>query len=256
MKLWVMSDLHQEFPDLAWKPWRVPDHDLLVLAGDIHGGARNTIAYAESLTDQPIVLVAGNHEFYGRNIEAELAELRALSAASGRIAFLEDSQIAIGGVRFLGATLWADFTLFGRERAAACAATCAKEMNDFRLIRTKDETPGERIFSPEDCARRHAESRARLALGLAQTFDGPTVVVTHHAPHPGSLDARFRRDPVSAAFVTDLTETIMAGAPDLWIHGHVHDCFDYRVGRTRVLCNPRGYEGELRRFDEALVVAL
>jgi predicted phosphodiesterase len=27
----------------------------------------------------------------------------------------------------------------------------------------------------------------------------------------------------------------------LWIHGHTHDSFDYRLDGTRVVCNPRGY---------------
>jgi hypothetical protein len=27
----------------------------------------------------------------------------------------------------------------------------------------------------------------------------------------------------------------------LWTHGHTHEDFDYMVGETRIVCNPRGY---------------
>jgi hypothetical protein len=65
------------------------------------------------------------------------------------------------------------------------------------------------------------------------------VVLTHHAPHPDSIHARFAGSPVNGAFVSDLTELVAQA--DLWLHGHVHDSFDYRVGRCRVVANPRGY---------------
>jgi hypothetical protein len=44
----------------------------------------------------------------------------------------------------------------------------------------------------------------------------------------------------------------------LWIHGHTHDSFDYRLNGTRVLCNPRGYArdgvNENPMFDPQLVI--
>jgi Icc-related predicted phosphoesterase len=78
--------------------------------------------------------------------------------------------------------------------------------------------------------------------------------VTHHAPHPGSLHPRYANDLISAAYVSDLTPLIESGKPALWVHGHVHASFDYRVGDTRVICNPNGYGGENAAFDPALVV--
>ena len=79
-------------------------------------------------------------------------------------------------------------------------------------------------------------------------------MVTHHAPHPGSLHPRYQNDVLSAAYVSYLTAVIEAGKPDLWVHGHVHTSFDYRVGGTRILCNPHGYGSENAGFNPALVV--
>jgi len=85
-------------------------------------------------------------------------------------------------------------------------------------------------------------------------FAGATVVVTHHAPHPGSLHARYKADLLSPAFISDLTAVIESGRPDLWVHGHTHHTFDYTVGPTRIVCNSRGYGEENHDFDRALVV--
>jgi Icc-related predicted phosphoesterase len=89
---------------------------------------------------------------------------------------------------------------------------------------------------------------------LAEPFTGPTVVVSHHAPHPGSLHPRYANDLISAAYVSDLTAVIATGKPALWVHGHVHAAFDYRVGATHVICNAHGYGAENPNFDPALVV--
>ena len=59
---------------------------------------------------------------------------------------------------------------------------------------------------------------------------------------------------MNGAFVSDLSEVIERREPDLWVHGHVHDSFDYQVGRTRVVSNPKGYEHENPSFVPGLVV--
>jgi Icc-related predicted phosphoesterase len=35
----------------------------------------------------------------------------------------------------------------------------------------------------------------------------------------------------------------------LWIHGHMHESFDYEVYGTRLVCNPRGYAPEALKPD-------
>lgn len=79
-------------------------------------------------------------------------------------------------------------------------------------------------------------------------------MVTHHLPHPRSLPEAFNGDLLNAAFASDLSDVIEAGAPALWLHGHMHDSCDYMVHRTRVISNPRGYGDENSAFDTQLVV--
>jgi hypothetical protein len=94
-------------------------------------------------------------------------------------------------------------------------------------------------FSAASALQRHEYSRAWLASEIAKPYSGKTVVVSHHAPHPLSIHSRYVNDPLNAAFASNLSD-MMAGV-DLWLHGHVHDSFDYRVGRCRVVANPAGY---------------
>ena len=67
-----------------------------------------------------------------------------------------------------------------------------------------------------------------------------------------------RTDPVSAAFASNMEDFILEHQPRLWVHGHTHESFDYRIGKTRVVFNPRGYasieENKGFRPDYTLVV--
>ena len=100
----------------------------------------------------------------------------------------------------------------------------------------------------------HRASRTWLTGVLETPFDGPTVVVTHHAPAWASVAERYRTDRVTAAYASDLSALILATQPALWVHGHIHTPSDYRMGATRVICNPHGYGRENPDFDPALVV--
>jgi predicted phosphodiesterase len=251
MKLHILSDLHLSRGVL---PHPRPEADLVILAGDI---ARPTEALAWAAGfDKPVLYVAGNHEFYGGSIDGTMRELKA-RAAGTRIRVLDDEEVVIDGVRFLGSTLWTDYLLFGAGEARTSAmALAAQFMRDFSRIRMKEDSPA--LFTPADAAalfRRHA---AWLADRLAEPHAGPTVVVTHHAPSPKSIHPRFAGSPINASFVSDLEPLMPGGGPELWIHGHTHDSFDYRVNSTRVLCNPRGYArdgiNENALFDPLLTV--
>lgn len=63
---------------------------------------------------------------------------------------------------------------------------------------------------------------------------------------------------LNACFVSDLEARILRWQPQLWMHGHTHDSFDYRIGATRVIANPRGYArdgvAENKSFDPGLVI--
>ncbi|MEH2480194.1 Icc-related predicted phosphoesterase [Nitrobacteraceae bacterium AZCC 2146] len=252
MRIQIFSDLHLDAA--VGKAITLADAiDAVVVAGDTCQGSVQAFAALRRIVpcEVPIIMVMGNHEFYRRAIHDEVA-LAMAKARDFNITLLEEGTAVIGGVRFVGATLWTDYLLFGHSAMDIAIHAARLGMNDHRLIALREETM--QRFDPEHAQAMHHRSRAYLGLVLATPFDGPSVVVTHHAPHPGSVHPRYQSDLLSAAFVSDLSELIRRYSPDLWIHGHVHNSFDYRVGRTRIICNPHGYGRENPAFDPSLVV--
>jgi len=248
MKIWIVSDLHTEFSPLRLEmPATRPD--VIVVAGDISTPLSRSIAWLGNLrrqTSLPIVAVAGNHEYYGTTLPAELHLGRQL-AREAKVHLLEEDATIINGIRFLGCTLWTDYDLYGDPQTAMRHAAVA--LLDHQMIRTRQG-----LLRPDDALAIHRRSRIWLDAVLAETFDGPTVVVTHHAPHATSISPMFVGNPTNPAFASDLTSLVERHQPDLWIHGHVHAGRDYGIGRTRVICNPRGYGTENPGFDPGLIV--
>ena len=230
MKLHILNDLHIEFED--FEP-PTTDADVVILAGDI-GVGMGGLRWAETrFPDRPVIYVPGNHEFYRHDI-ALIDELK--RQAPDHIRILNDEGVIIDGVRFLGSVLWTDFALFGDADKFFAMQQARQQMTDFSIIQNDG-----RRFTPEDAIRLHTASRNWLAAMLAEPFDGKTVVVTHHAPSSRSVHPRYARDLLTPAFASNL-ETLMAGGRvTLWIHGHMHDSFDYEIYGARVVCNPRGY---------------
>ena len=252
MKLLILSDLHN---DLGNMPVEVDgrridaEADVVVLAGDIHEGVHSPMWAREAFPDKPIILVAGNHEFYGKFWNRNLCKIREKSKDLG-IHFLENDSVTIDGVRFLGCTLWTDFMLQGETSRAVSMIEAKQRMNDYRRIKL-DRKPGENrefrefrsaALVPELVRRRHQESADWLEQELQNSDAGVlerTVVVTHHAPHHLSIPENYKGNALCPAYASDMSR-LMGYAP-LWVHGHVHDRRDYRLGDTRVLSNPRGY---------------
>jgi hypothetical protein len=164
---------------------------------------------------------------------------------------VENDEVIVGNVRFIGATLWTDYALFGEGYVPLAMHAAGDGLNDHRRI-TWTKEPWAR-FRPQEALLLHRRSRAFIETALAKPFAGATVVVTHHAPHPRSVHPRYGDDLLSAAFVSDLTAVIEAGQPQMWVHGHVHNSFDYRIGATRIIANPHGYGTENAAFDPILV---
>lgn len=249
MKLLIYSDIHLERQHFT--PGKAVDAvDVVVLAGDI-GEGTDGLRWARSVfPDKPIVAVLGNHEFFGgRDFDGFVDEARS-AAGELDIHLLECVEIAIGSVRFLGATLWTDFRLFNPHEEAF------EQLKLDALASIKDYSPGQIRFqatppssgrigaylSPEATISRHWSSRAWLESKLANADPDNTVVVTHHCPGILSIPPQFRTGDASKfspVYASDLTH--LGGRASLWIHGHVHESCDYDMQGTRVVCNPKGY---------------
>jgi predicted phosphodiesterase len=254
MKLQVVSDLHLSVAGYELPPTTA---DWIVLAGDIARPAQ-ACAWARGL-GKPVLYVAGNHEFYGGSLDATLAALRT-HAQDSDIHLLEHDELVADGVRFLGTTMWSDFAIVGDAAARARAEAQALELiRDFSRIRI-DDAQSDRLFTPADSIALYHAALAWLQRKLDEPFDGPTVVITHHAPSPRSIHPQFAGSPLNGCFISNAEHLMGERRVALWIHGHTHNSFDYRVAGTRVLCNPRGYAkdglNENRAFDGALVASV
>ena len=230
MKLHILNDLHIEFEDFT-PP--ATDADVVILAGDIGVGVEG-LRWAETrFPDRPVIYVPGNHEFYHHDI-ALIDELKA--QAPDHIHVLNDDWLVIDGVRFPGSILWTDFALFGEADKFFAMQQARQQMTDFSIIQN-----GGRCFTPEDAIQFHTASRVWLAAMLAEPFAGKTVVVTHHAPSPQSVHPRYANDLLTPAFASNLENLMDGDRAALWVHGHMHESYDYEIYGTRVVCNPRGY---------------
>ncbi|MFV0294987.1 MAG: metallophosphoesterase, partial [Hyphomicrobiaceae bacterium] len=237
MRLQVFSDVHFDIED-DYCPVLAPGVDVVVVPGDLCEGMDGGMAWLRKhLGDAvEIVFVPGNHEYFAR-VHADERKAGEAVARRHRVHLLDQRITTLGGVRFIGATLWADYCLYGADRQAEMMEVARQRMMDHRRILV---APGRHI-APEDSLALHDEARAFLARELAKPHDGPTVVVSHHGPHPRCLAEKYRANLLSAAFISDLSEMISTYQPDVWVHGHTHVSLDFLAGHTRVVCNPRGY---------------
>jgi predicted phosphodiesterase len=242
VRIQLASDLHLEFLQRTFPRERLiaPAHgaDLLVLAGDIANGLQAIELFGD--WPVPVVYVSGNHEFYGRSFDQLRVDLRR-AARGTSLRFLDNDCLDMGGVRFLGATLWTDYRLPLNRTQRQLMQAAEQGLNDHRVIKTQ-----EGVFSAARALEEHEQSRRWLQRQLAAPYEGRTVVVTHHAPHPLSVHPRYAGDALNAAFASDLTELLPLAS--LWVHGHVHDSFDYDIDGCRVVANPLGY---VRDVNEA-----
>lgn len=265
LKLLVLSDLHLE----GGVPYDVPtglQFDVAVLAGDIHTPGTQAVHWARTspvLKDRPVLLVAGNHELYGvPDATGEVGKM-IQAAVDSHVHVLNRTSIILHGVRFIGCTLWTDYQLpvdiDGRRQTNIERAlrTANALMADYQVIRVRSpaDTPRRtrqvsRLFRAEDALALHWVDRDWLLREMRTPFDGPTVVITHHAPAAGSLAPQYAGDRLSPAFVSNLPQEFF-DVPSLWIHGHTHHSADYLARGCRIVSNPRGYRIRGIGFENA-----
>jgi len=265
MKIAVCSDLHLEFGDLDFA--NDENADVLILGGDIFVAAdlvpgpvlpvTNNIqqradrynAFVARCCERfpEVVMIAGNHEHYHGDFYTTHDLIRKSFADLENFNYLDKEFLIIKGVVFFGGTLWTNMN--GEDPVTMMQMLGA--MNDYYQIKNTSPLAGGK-FLPQDSVEDHYAFRRALDTTLEQYPDLPFVVLGHHAPSKASTHPRYKDEfEMNGAYSSDLTEFILDRRQiKLWIHGHTHDAYDYMVGTTRVVCNPRGYLGHEERADD------
>jgi predicted phosphodiesterase len=252
VKLQILSDPHLESHAFTLKIH--PEADALVLAGDIAAPSAmaRRVALLKKAADQlPVLIVPGNHDYYHSSIAEGMTKAQAVVDAIPGVIDLSLSSWGWDDILFVGATLWSDFRLpFWYDGKKESRPQLAKKLayggiNDFAFIKG---------FNPDIAAERHETERAYLLDMIRTHAGGRVVVVTHFLPSERSIDPVFERSPLNAYFASNCEE-LMQPNVKLWIHGHTHASCDYKIGDTRVVCNPRGYtKAENPRFSSQFLV--
>ena len=269
MKIKVVSDLHLEFSYIDIK--NDENCDVLILSGDImiaeemydvappdpyaQGGMRdyetkiNRVAryrkFLENVSKEfpHVFYVAGNHEFYHGKWHRTLDVLATECERHPNVYFMERGSKKIDDVTFIGSTLWTDM-----NKGDPLTLHAVRDMmNDFRLI--KKEFEGYTNLKPSDTVVRHRASLDYIKSVVAERGDEKFVVIGHHSPSYQSIHEQYKNEYLmNGAYHSDLSEFILDRPQiKLWTHGHTHHCFDYVIGETRVVCNPRGYHDDSGR---------
>ncbi len=266
MKIKLVSDLHLEFADINIT--NNENCDVLILSGDI--------MVAQDLHDHPetdygmysnvnladlgrrqqtalrfrnflkrcsfqfphVIYVAGNHEFYHGRWNQSLTTLSNECAKFPNIYFLEAGCKKINDVTFIGGTLWTDMN----KGDPLTLHSVRDMMNDYRII--KKDLEGYTNLKPHDTVMRHRHMLGYIKSVVAERPDEKFVVVGHHSPSFQSVHEQYKNEYLmNGAYHSDLSEFILDRPQiKLWTHGHTHHAFDYMIGETRVVCNPRGYQ--------------
>ena len=270
MKVAYCSDLHLEFKDITLT--NEVGADVLILAGDIcvaesvkrfpfYDNDRGTEsiheynsqkyqAFFERLAKEfkKVIYVVGNHEHYNGHWHKTVPSLRAsLNRIDDNVFTILDNEcVKLGDTTFIGGTLWTDFDR-GNEYTMYAVAN---GMNDYRII-TYTRNDCYRSLRASDAMFEHARTRDYIKHVSKECEK--VVVVSHHGPSHMSIAPEYIGHGLNGGYVSDLSDLIL-DRPSIkaWIHGHVHNEFDYEIGGCRVMCNPRGYPGEREREFELM----
>jgi Icc-related predicted phosphoesterase len=274
MKIALCSDLHLEFKDIEL--YNTEGAEVLILSGDImvadslHNHQPPTVTspyepykqlghnalmaqryrgFLERVSKEfpHVVYVAGNHEFYHGKWKGSIDDLRIEAARYPNVYYLERDLKEINGYTFVGATLWTDCN----KNDPLTLHALTDLMNDYRIIRNDEH--GYTKLRPAHSMYRHQQTLNYFKTVIGDRKDEHIVVVGHHAPSLESIHERYRNPSQSlmnGGYASDLSEFILDHPQiKLWTHGHMHDPFDYNIGTTRIVCNPRGYGGHDPQAD-------
>ena len=279
MKTAVCSDLHLEFGPIEFE--NTEGADVIVLSGDIcvaadlnkidysygtapakvmeHSARLEKLIHSCSKNFKHTIMLMGNHEHYHGDFAKSASVIRDFIEQFDNVHFLDKEIVKIDDVTFIGGTLWTDMN---KEDPITLHAM-SEMMNDYRVVANsnrevmfRDEEGNQQVraarFSPEDSVEDHKKMLEYIRIMVEGKFDQKFVVCGHHAPSKLSTHPRYKDERImNGAYSSDLSEFIMDRPQiKLWTHGHTHEPFDYMLGDTRIVCNPRGYIGYEMRAEE------
>ena len=269
MKISVCSDLHLEFGPICFD--NAEGSDVLILSGDILverdldiwdsrqvelGFMKNrslmwhTFFEEVSAAYPHVIYIAGNHEHYHGDFAKTINELKRKLERYTNVHVLDKELFKVDDVTFIGGTLWTDMN---REDPLTLY-NIRKMMNDFRCVQNSDRVVNFRdsdgkfherkaVFCPEDAVEDHKAMLGYIRTVIEGRFDEKFVVVGHHAPSKQSTHPRYAHETEMNGGYSSNLDDFITDHPQikLWTHGHTHEVFDYMIGETRIVCNPRGY---------------
>lgn len=265
MRLHILSDLHMEFKNSHLELPRT-NAQALILAGDINCGSKAKDWILE-LSDkyEQIFYLPGNHEFYGQNYKVLRTKWKEIEdnwneeSYGAKIHLFDPGSFVIPGYTFIGATLWTDF----KKNDPAVHHAATSWMNDYRRIGYHDPYDRKDSISTWKIYQQHLVDKEFITKKIheAEQRKDKIIVFTHHAPSYESVSHHYRSGDTNTyllnyCYHSDLDELV--ARTNLWVHGHTHHSFDYKIGKSRVICNPRGYVGyEVNPdFDPGLTVEI
>ena len=229
----IVSDLHSEFwpesqakaltlTDMRVQPMDGDDATILLLPGATVSYRRSNAHrwVIERLAERFLAVydIPGNHYGYG-GTRFDVCEAPTLLGNYYFGATLADDTLT-------AANLWADF----QRGNPVVEEVCRVGMNDFRQI--KGITP----------AKVKARHREHLAFLDARILPGGNVM-PHFVPSLRTISPEYSISELRGYYASGLEGLILRKPPSLWIHAHIHSKSEYRIGDTRVTCNPAGYDG-------------
>ena len=268
MKIALVSDVHLEFGDLEFD--NDQGADVLILGGDICVASDMTPRDPNNIMDEEyrsnrfhaffqrcserfphVIFIVGNHEHYHGEFTKTVPHFRNVLGYLPNLHILEKETWVLDDVTFIGGTLWTDMN----RRDVRTLHEISRMMNDFRCVDHSAKLADQRgwggRFTTTDAANDHDAMVEYIRLMIEGKWDQKFVVVGHHAPSRLSTHPRYAHEAImNGGYSSELDEFILDHPQiKLWTHGHTHEDFDYCIGSTRVLCNPRGYINYEERAD-------
>ena len=255
MKIHLISDLHCDFSKYHNE---LPECDVVVIAGDVAEDSWYLIDICNYNPTHKIIFVPGNHDFYGGNIEKKLNNLREIQTNICKNLFvLQNESITIDDVEFFGSTLWSGLESYGKHYTDKLKEWYHRSIADSRYITN---------WSADTMLQEHNVCTKNLTEFLSNDNSMKKVVITHFAPSLKSVHESYSGSvPFNSYWCNNFSDDFISKA-DIWLHGHVHNSFDYTVNQfegarqCRVVCNPRGYcdeyTDENKMFDPELIIEI